>query len=193
MCWEHKHLTHYRFSRINTYTYRYRLLQKLLIWILSRQPPVYRTPVQPERLPNQNPKNWKAKTCVLHCGGRCKNTYICTSLGLCRDTVTKDLECALEKHSKFNKAQEIIVELNKICLNNVAAQYGGQLYTPQKSGIITGDNHSVSLANTIEHYILQLIPGVLHAGPDKGGETGAIVPGLRSKGGPRDDICLFYI
>ena len=68
---------------------------------------------------------------------------------LYRDTVTKALECALEKHSDYSaEARKIIVELNKICLNNVdvVTQYGDQLYI-QKSGIITGDNHSVSLAN----------------------------------------------
>ena len=71
---------------------------------------------------------------------------------LCRDTVTKVLECALEKHSKFNKAPEIIVQLNKICLNNVVTQYGDQLYT-KKNGVVTGDKHSVSLANIAVHYI----------------------------------------
>ena len=68
---------------------------------------------------------------------------------LYRDTVLKALECALEKHSDYSaEARKIIVELNKICLNNVdvVTQYGDQLYI-QKSGIITGDNHSVSLAN----------------------------------------------
>ena len=49
---------------------------------------------------------------------------------LCRDTVTKALEYALEKHSNFNtNAQKIIVKLNEICLNNVVMQYGDQLYT----------------------------------------------------------------
>jgi len=57
-----------------------------------------------------------------------------------------ELECALEKHSSFNtNAQKIIAKLNEICLNNVATQYGDQLHT-QKDGIVTGDNHSVSLA-----------------------------------------------
>ena len=38
---------------------------------------------------------------------------------LCRNTVTKPLECALEKHSNFNtKARKIIVKLYKMCLNN---------------------------------------------------------------------------
>ena len=74
---------------------------------------------------------------------------------------TKALECALEKHSNFNtNAQKIIVKLIEICLNNVVTQYGDQLYT-QKNGIVTGDNHSVSLANVAVHYILQPITGVL--------------------------------
>ena len=81
---------------------------------------------------------------------------------LCRDTVTKAFECALEKHSNFNtNAQKMIVKLNEICLNNVVTQYGDQLYT-QKNGIITGVNHPISLANIAVHYILQPIAGVLH-------------------------------
>jgi len=53
---------------------------------------------------------------------------------LCKDTVTKALECALKKHSNFNtNAQKIIVKLNEICLNNVVTQYGDQLYTTKKT------------------------------------------------------------
>ena len=81
---------------------------------------------------------------------------------LYRDTMTKALECALEKHSDYSaEARKIIVELNKICLNNVVAQYGDQLYI-QKNGIITGDNHSVSLADNAVHYIPQPIADVLN-------------------------------
>jgi len=44
---------------------------------------------------------------------------------LYRDTVTKALECALEKHSDYSaEARKIVVELN-----NVFTQYGDQLYT----------------------------------------------------------------
>jgi len=69
-----------------------------------------------------------------------------------RETVTKALECPLEKHSDYSAdARKIIVELNKICLNNVVTQYGDQLYI-QKNGIITGDNHPVSLANIAVDY-----------------------------------------
>ena len=81
---------------------------------------------------------------------------------LYRDTVTKSLECALERHSgDSSEARKIIVELNKICLNNVVTQYGDQLYI-QRNVIITGDNHSVSLANIAVHYILQPIADVLN-------------------------------
>ena len=56
-------------------------------------------------------------------------------------------------------ARKIIVELNKLCLNNVVTQYGDQLY-PQQNGIISGDNHSVALTIIAVHYILQPIAGV---------------------------------
>jgi len=79
---------------------------------------------------------------------------------LCRDTVTKVLECALEKHSKFNKAPEIIVQLNKICLNNVVTQYGDQLYAKKRNC-----NRWQPLCLTGKHcctlHILQPITGVL--------------------------------
>ena len=78
------------------------------------------------------------------------------------DNVTKALECALEKYSDYSaEARKIIVELNKMCLNSVVSQYGDQLYI-QKNGIITGDNHSVSLANIGVHHILQPIADVLN-------------------------------
>jgi len=52
---------------------------------------------------------------------------------LYRDTMTKALECALEKHSDYSaEARKIIVEMNKICLNNVVTRYGDQLYTQRK-------------------------------------------------------------
>ena len=53
------------------------------------------------------------------------------------------------------------VSKESISLNNVVTQYGDQLYI-QKNGIITGDNHSVSLANIAVHYILQAIADVLN-------------------------------
>ena len=43
----------------------------------------------------------------------------------------------------------------------MVTKYGDQLYI-QKNGIITGDNHSVSLVNIAVHYILQPIADVLN-------------------------------
>jgi len=63
----------------------------------------------------------KLKTIVLHCNSRCESTL--------PKLVQKRLECALEKHSDFSaEARKIIVELNKICLNNVVTQCGDHLY-----------------------------------------------------------------
>ena len=60
-------------------------------------------------------------------GGRCEGALL---KRICRDTVTKTLECALVKHSDINtKNRKSIVELNKICPNNVATQCDDQLYT----------------------------------------------------------------
>ena len=50
--------------------------------------------------------------------------------------------------------------MNNICLGKVFTQFGSCLYK-QRGGIVTGDNHSVSLANITVHYILQLIADIL--------------------------------
>ena len=107
-----------------------------------------------ERTPYKKTRNCKVKKTVFYIvAADVKALYP----SLYRDTVTKALECALEKHSDYSaEARKNIVELNKICLNNVVTQYGDQLYV-QKNGIVTGDNHSVSLANIAVHYILQPI------------------------------------
>jgi len=69
--------------------------------------------------------------------------------------------CIGEAFRLQRRGRKIIIELNKICLNNVVTQYGDQLHL-QNNGIITGDNHSVSLANIAVHYILQPIADVLN-------------------------------
>jgi len=156
--WEHQHLTHYCIPWIHTETYQYRILQKLPERILSRQSSVQWRPAYVERTPYKKLETAKQKPVFYIVAADVKALYP----SLYRDTVTKALECALEKHSDYSaEARKIIVELNKICLNNVVTQYGDQLYI-QKNGIITGDNHSVSLANTAVHYILQPIADVLN-------------------------------
>ena len=55
--------------------------------------------------------------------------------------------------------RQISAEFNNICLENVITQYRSCLYK-QRGGTVTGDNHSVSLANITVHYILQLIADI---------------------------------
>jgi len=55
--------------------------------------------------------------------------------------------------------RQISAELNNICLENVITQYRSCLYK-QRGGTVTGDNHSVSLANITVHYILQPIADI---------------------------------
>jgi len=72
--------------------------------------------------------NWKDRLTKTQENGKQKPVFYILAAdvkalysSLCRDTVTKALECALEKHSNINtKARKIIVELNNICLDNVA-------------------------------------------------------------------------
>ena len=84
--------------------------------------------------------NWKESVTKTEESGKQKQVFYIVAAdvkslhpSLCRDTVTKALECALEKHCNFNtNAQKIIVKLNEICLNNVVTQYGDQLYTQKR-------------------------------------------------------------
>ena len=64
-------------------------------------------------------RNWKERLVFYIAAEDMKALYP----SLCRDTVNKALGCSLEVHSIFNtRASEIIVELNRICLNNVVLQ-----------------------------------------------------------------------
>jgi len=112
-------------------------LQKLPRRMLSRQLSIHQRPAQLERPPNHNSRNWKAKPVFYIVVADAKALHP----SLCRDTVTKALECALEKDSKLNTNAQKILKLNDICRNNVVTQYGDQLYT-HKNGIITSDNNS---------------------------------------------------
>jgi len=77
-----------------------------------------------------------------------------------RDIVQRALSRALGKHSKFSAdAREVILQLNNVCLSNVITQFGNNFYIQGKA-IVTGDNHSVTLANITVHYVLELLrPG----------------------------------
>jgi len=76
-----------------------------------------------------------------------------------RHSVTKDLECALERHSIVTtKTRKTITELDDICLNNVVTQNGEQIYN--KNRFITGVNYRF-IGDIAVHYTLHPITGVL--------------------------------
>ena len=82
-----------------------------------------------------------------------------------RDLVKNSLWHALKYNSKFKyKAVTILIDLIVFCLNNVILQYKDKFYT-QTNGIITGDNHSVSLANIAMHFVLLPISETLNKAP----------------------------
>ena len=73
---------------------------------------------------------------------------------LSRATVLSAIRFALEHCLNFPRnCISIIIELLSHCLDSVIVQHLDSFYD-QKSGIITGDNHSVSVANITLHYIL---------------------------------------
>ena len=100
--------------------------------------------------------------------GTTKSTFYITAAdvkalypSLQRHLVNEAIEDALKKHSCYNRiVRQIIAEMNNICLGKVFTQFGSCLYK-QRGGIVTGDNHSVSLANITVHCILQPIADTL--------------------------------
>ena len=46
-----------------------------------------------------------------------------------------------------------ILKMDEICLDNVIFEYHKKFYS-QKNGIVTGDSHSVLLANISVHYVI---------------------------------------
>ena len=79
-----------------------------------------------------------------------------------RSLVENALTFALTYYSLFTQAViNILVNPAMFCLHNVIIQHKQNFYT-QKTGIITGDNHSVSLANITLHYVILPISDVLN-------------------------------
>ena len=61
---------------------------------------------------------------------------------------------ALEKFSNFGKkCNKILIDLISHCFDSVIVQHG-QRFFKQNTGIVTGDNHSVSIANITLHFVL---------------------------------------
>ena len=78
-----------------------------------------------------------------------------------RSLVEKALRLALTHHSLFTQAViNILVNLAMLWLHNVIIQHKQNFYT-QKTVIITGDNHSVLLANITLHYVILPISDIL--------------------------------
>ena len=70
-----------------------------------------------------------------------------------RDLVRRALQQALSQSSNTDECQKLIIDLAMFCMNNVFTQYGDNFYS-QKTGIITGDNDSVSIANIAMRFIM---------------------------------------
>ena len=86
--------TRYYISGSHTETYLCKLLQKQPKRVLPRTA-VNTFLLQLERPPNENSRNWKTKPVLYIVAADVKALYP----SLSRDTETKALECALEKHS----------------------------------------------------------------------------------------------
>ena len=54
------------------------------------------------------------------------------------------------------KATKTIVKMVMFCVENVITQLGEKFYK-QKTGIVTGDYHSVFFANIVMHFVIEQI------------------------------------
>ena len=79
-----------------------------------------------------------------------------------RSLVEKALTNVLNHFSHYSKAAvKILVDLALFCLNNVVIQYKEGFFT-QSIGIVTGNNHSVSLANITLHYVILPVSEIIN-------------------------------
>ena len=79
-----------------------------------------------------------------------------------RSLVEKALTYVLNHFSHYSKAAvKILVDLAPFCLNNVVIQYKEGFFT-QSIGIVTGDNHYVSLANITLHYVILPVSDIIN-------------------------------
>ena len=123
----------------------------------AKTPQIYRRPAQLEKPPKQSPKNWTAKTCVLHCGGRCKSTLPklvqrCgnKSPGMCNGETFQIQQQGPRSHYWIEQ--------------NLPEQLCHPIWRP----VIYPNKRNYNrwqllfhMANTAGHYILQPIAGVL--------------------------------
>ena len=74
-----------------------------------------------------------------------------------KNLVRQALKIALQVVSPYSqKATKTIFEMVMLCLENFITQLGEKIYK-QKICIVTGNNHSVSLANIVMHLIIEQI------------------------------------
>ena len=74
-----------------------------------------------------------------------------------RNLITTALKDAIDQCSQITEnGKEILIDITTLCLDNNFVQFQNK-YFKQKTGIITGDNNSVSLANISLHYIIKNI------------------------------------
>ena len=74
-----------------------------------------------------------------------------------RELIKLALQDSLNTCSNLTlNGKETVTELILFCLDNIIVQFKDQIYK-QTTGIATGDNHSVSLANIGIHYIIRKI------------------------------------
>ena len=79
-----------------------------------------------------------------------------------RDILEKSLMSAFNTCTDYSRTiKSILIELIIYCLNNVILQYQDNFYK-QNKGIVTGDNHSVSIANISLHYLIRPIAKILN-------------------------------
>ena len=79
-----------------------------------------------------------------------------------REILVKSLTSALNTCSDYTKTiKTTLINLIIYCLNNVILQYQDSFYK-QNKGIVTGDNHSVSIANISLHFIIRPISKILN-------------------------------
>ena len=79
-----------------------------------------------------------------------------------REMVRISMKHALETCSHYSSSSiNTLINLTMYCLDNLVVQYRNNFYN-QNEGIVTGDNHSVSLANIALHYLLLPIENILN-------------------------------
>ena len=78
---------------------------------------------------------------------------------LSRNLIKNALEDALKLSNFPLQSQIILIKLCMHCLNSIVIQFRGKFYQ-QDTGIVTGDNNSVSMANIGLHYVVKGIPEI---------------------------------